>query len=147
MCPGKKFFFLLLTIFVLLILIVSGSIASENEGKFQTLADFKGKRISMLSGTSFDVQMENNDVLKGDVNVLYQSSDVDSINSVLSGKSDALILDRHVAEMTVLEFDGLAIFPESVADDAYGYGFPKGSLLIEPFNAAMKKLMGGWACR
>ena len=141
MFTKKRVFFFLLTNFVLLMLIASGTIATENEGRFQTLADFKGKRISMLSGTSFDVQMENNDILQGEVEILYQNSDVDSIESVLSGKSDALIMDRHVAEMTVLEHDELAIFPESVADDAYGYGFQKESPLIEPFNAALKKLM------
>lgn len=141
MFTKKRVFFFLLTNFVLLMLIASGTIASESEGRFQTLADFKGKRISMLSGTSFDVQMENNDILQGEVEILYQNSDVDSVSSVLSGKSDAMILDMPNAEIVVAEHDELMIFPEVVQHDEYGFGFRKGSELVKPFNDALQKLL------
>ncbi len=110
-------------------------------GKLKTMADFVGKSISMLTGTTFDVHMEKNEVLQGNVNILYQNSDVDSVSSVLSGKSDAIILDKPIAEMVVSEHKELMIFPEIVMEDAYGFGFQKGSPLVPVFNEAMGKLL------
>lgn len=68
----KGVFSFLLSISVLLILMVGGNVgnASESAGRFRTLADFIDKKISMLSGTSFDVQMEQNEVLQGVTGVI-----------------------------------------------------------------------------
>lgn len=139
---GKaKAIFILITVCVLKILMTSRVMAAEGTEYIRSLEDFKGKKISMLSGTAFDSYMENNEILKGDVEVLYQNSLVDSLSSVILGKCDAVILDLPVAEMAVREHEELTIFPECVKDDAYGFGFTKGSEVEEPFNAAMKKLV------
>lgn len=116
--------------------------AGEEAGdKLKTLADFRGKKISMLSGTAFDVYMEKNSALQGDVTILYQNSDVDSISSLLSGKSDAIAMDKPIAEMVVSDHEELMIFPEIIMEDSFGFGFQKGSSLIPAFNEAMNKLM------
>ena len=129
-------FCLLMTVFM------SWAIPAGGEnGKFSTLADFIGKSISMLNGTNFDSHMEKNEVLQGNVKILYQNSDVDSITSVLSGKSDALIMDMPNAEIVVSEHQEFVIFPEVVQEDSYGFGFQKGSPLVAPFNEAMQKLL------
>ena len=130
---------------VLVILTLTGgwmeSRAEETGARFRTLADFKGKNISMLSGTSFDIHLEKNPYLLGNVNILYQNSDVDSISSVLSGKSDAMIMDMPNAEIVVTEHEELMIFPEVVQSDEYGFGFRKGDPLVELFNEALRKLL------
>ena len=105
-----------------------------------SLSDFIGKNISILNGSTFDVHIQKNPILKGDVNILYQNSDIDSISSLLSGKSDAIAMDMPIAAMVVSEHKELMIFPEVIMEDQYGFGFRKGSPLLAPFNEAMRKL-------
>lgn len=129
---------------LLAVLLVAASVlwaGAETEGRLKTLSDFRGKRISMLSGTSFDIYIEKNSVLQGDVIKLYQNSDVDSIASLLSGKCEAIAMDKPIGEMVVLDHPELMIFPEIITEDSCGFGFQKGSPLVPEFNKALKKLM------
>ena len=137
----KQLITFLMSTCILMVSMFTLSAAAEESAGFSSLSDFKGKQISMLTGTSFDVYMEKNEILKGDVDILMQNSTVDSISSVISGKSDAVIMDLPIAEIAVAEHEELAIFPECIQDDAYGFAFPKGSPLVSPFNKALKKLM------
>ena len=132
---------ILITACLITVMALPGRAFAGGDAGYQTMADFKGKTISLLSGTSFDVHIENNPVLQGDVKLLYQNSDVDSISSVLSGKSDAIAMDMPNAEIVVAEHPELVIFPEIIQQDDYGFGFQKGSPLVAPFNEAMNKLI------
>ena len=141
MKKGAVYRFLACLLAVLLVCASVPCACAEAEGKLKTMADFRGKKISILSGTTFDVHMEKNSALQGDVTVLYQNSDVDSISSLLSGKCDAIAMDKPIAEMVVSDHEELMIFPEIIMEDAFGFGFQKGSSLIPEFNRAMEKLM------
>ena len=137
----SRFLIFLTAVVLLLVFSLKGTVSYAEGGKFSTMSDFIGKKISMLNGTSFDKYMEDNEILKGNVEVLYQNSDVDSITSLLNKKCDAIAMDSPVAEMAVALHDELTIFPEVIKDDKFGFGFQKGSPLVAPFNEAMKKLM------
>ena len=127
---------------ILLFSILCLPTAWAQSGKFSKLSDLSGKRFAMLSGTSFDTILPKNEAFTDHESYSYYNSDVDSISSLRSGKSDAVLLDRPIAEMIVSQYDDIMIFPEAISPDPYGFGFTKGSALIEPFNAAMHKLKG-----
>ncbi|MBR3326173.1 MAG: hypothetical protein IKG22_02475 [Atopobiaceae bacterium] len=67
--------------------------ADDGGAKYKTLADFKGSTVGMVSGTSFDELIEKNEVLRGDVDAIFQNSEVDGITSLLVGKCDAFATD------------------------------------------------------
>ena len=117
------------------------SAAPAESSRFNSMSDFIGKKISVLTGTAFDQYIEENKILQGQVEILHQNSDVDSVQSLLDKKCDAIAMDAPVAEMTVATHNELITFPELICKDDFGYGFRKGSPLVEPFNRAMQKLL------
>ncbi len=125
-----------------LLLFVPLFVSYAGTSKYKTLSDFKGKKISILNGTSFDGYIEENEILQGNVDILYQNSDVDSVLSVLNKKSDALVNDAPICEMIVSQHDELIAFPELICEDNFGFGFKKGNPLVNTFNDAMSKLEG-----
>jgi len=137
----KKLLTRMLVCFLLMtVLCASAGLTAAEPEKLKTMADFIGKTFSMVSGTAFDTQVEKNEILQGNMTPMYQNSDVDSVSSLKSGKSDAIAMDQPVAEVVVREYDGLMIFPEILAKDSYGFGFQKGNPLLPEFNASMAKL-------
>lgn len=94
----------------------------------------------MLSGTAFDTNLSKNEAFTDHERFAYFNNDMDSISALRSGKVDAVLLDRHNAQMFIAQFDDIMIFPEIIIPDYYGFGFTKGSPLVAPFNEAMKKL-------
>ena len=94
----------------------------------------------MLSGTSFDTILPKNADFTDHESFSYYNSDVDSVSALRSGKADAVLLDRPIAEMIAAQYSDIMIFPEVIAQDPYGFGFAKGSELVAPFNEAMNKL-------
>ena len=138
--PKKRKFLFLVCVLLVLVLCVPAALAKD--GKFSKLSDFSGSRFAMLTGTSFDTILPKNEAFTDHENYSYYNSDVDSISSLRSGKSDAVLLDRAIAEMIVSEYSDIMVFPEVVYPDPAGFGFTKGSKLIAPFNEAMHKLKG-----
>ena len=125
----------------ILIFSVFAPVGAETEEKLKAMSDFIGKKIAMVSGAAFDAHLQRNDVLQGRVEIQYLNSMVDCISSVISGKSDALMTDKPVAEGIVGNHPELMVFPEIVMNDAYGIGFQKGNTLVSAFNEAMDRLM------
>lgn len=114
--------------------------ATDGGAKYKTLSDFRGSTVSMVNGMAYSEIIEENEVLQGDVKIAYQNSEVDGITSLLAGKCNAFATVSPVALHILSLRDELMVFPEKLRIDQYGYGFAKGSALVEPFNEAMHKL-------
>ena len=63
----KQLITFLMSTCILMVLMFSLRAAADESACFSSLSDFRGKQISMLTGTSFDIYMEKNEILKGDV--------------------------------------------------------------------------------
>lgn len=135
----KRFCIILILLLIIPIFLFNSGMAAEGE-KYRTLSDFSGKLFAMLSGTSFDTNLAKNEAFTDHERFAYFNNDMDSISALRSGKVDAVLLDRHNAQMFISQFDDIMIFPEVIMPDYYGFGFTKGSPLVAPFNEAMHKL-------
>lgn len=137
MLKKRALLFLVLLLSVLTLLLPA---AHAETGKYSKLSDFSGKQFAMLSGTSFDTILPKNAAFTDHESFSYYNSDVDSVSALRSGKADAVLLHRPIAEMIAAQYSDIMIFPEVIAQDPYGFGFAKGSELVAPFNEAMNKL-------
>lgn len=127
---------LLLTLFlVLLTLPVWGEKAGIRHS-----TDLAGKTIAIQTGTVHDAYLEEKDYLKGNIIPSYYNTPADMIEAVRTGKADATLLDKPVAQIFCNQNPELMILSEELAKGAYGIGFQKGSTLIQPFNEAIKQL-------
>ena len=136
---GKWSLWICATLFMTLCLTAAAAPAESLQ--FRTMSDFIGKKIAAVSGTLFDNYIEDNKILQGQVEIMYQNTDADAIALLTDHKCDAIAMDDPDAKMAVAVYDSLIIFPEPLCEDRLGFGFQKGSPLVEPFNKALKKLM------
>ena len=136
----KQLITFLMSSCILMVLMFSLSAFAEDSTGFSSLSDFKGKKISMLTGTSFDVHMEKNEILKGDVDILMQNSTVDSISSVISGKSDAVIMmdDSLMAPEGVAAERVIAIPILRTARETVGKAFTANIVAVGAINEALR---------
>ncbi len=125
---------------VLLTFCMASTTSNAASGKIRSLSDFTGREVAMLKGTSFESYLKENPVIRGNVKVLYKESDDESISALMHRECDAVAMDGPTAELAVSMHNELMVFPETIRNDMFGFGFPKGSELLKPFNAAMDTL-------
>lgn len=107
------------------------------EKKFTSLSDFEGTKIASVSGSAFP---EFIDPVISNVTHTNCDSLEDQADALSSGEADALALDLPVAKYLIAQNTDFAIFPDTVANDRYGFAVSKGSLLLEKSNAALQTL-------
>jgi len=90
------------------------------------LADFKGKKIASLTGTSFDVSINR---VVPEVTHLYFNDASAMIQAVRAGKVAAWAADAPVARLVAAQFPDLVIVPELICVDHYGLAVRKGDPL------------------
>ncbi len=125
---------------ILLIFCLAASSSNAASAKLRSLSDFTGKKVAMLKGTSFESYLKENPVIRGNVEVVYKESDDESLAALMHQECDAIAMDGPTAELAVSMHDDLMVFPENIRNDMFGFGFPKGSEILKPFNTAMDKL-------
>ena len=116
--------------------IVAVAAKSSDGARYQSLQDFSGKKVGMVTGTVFDKLLDG--VVDGTIPQYY-----DDFSSQLlaldTGTLDAIVTDMPIAELAAARQPEFAIFPEAVAPDSYGIGLQKNSPLTEKVNAIIKK--------
>ncbi len=104
--------------------------------RYQSLQDFSGKNVGMVTGTVFDKLLD--EIVDGTIPQYYDdfSSQLLALNT---GTLDAIATDMPIAELAVARQPEFAIFPETIAPDSYGLGLQKDSPLTEQVNDIIKK--------
>ena len=103
---------------------------------YQSLQDFSGKKVGMMTGTVQDKLLD--EVVDGTIPQYYDDFS-SQLLALKTGTLDAIINERPIVELAVARQPELAIFPEKVAPDSYGLGLQKGSPLTERVNAIIEK--------
>ncbi len=103
----------------------------------QRLEDFAGATIANNSGAVLDQMVDS---VIPNVKHVYYNSIATLADAVLGGMADALVLDFPMAQLLVKQRAGLEIFPQTIADDEYGFALRKGDPLLQQINQTMKAL-------
>ena len=123
----------ILSIMFALLLITACADSGNNwgpDGPPKTFAaeDFKGKKISMLTGTMLDEIMTEN--IPGVIPV-YFDNDTDGISALINGKVDAHIADDALIKLFVTKTPGLRMIEPFVTQDDYGLVVAKENLTLQ----------------
>lgn len=104
----------------------------------QSVADLKGKRVGVLTGTMLDQILEKN---VPTATAVYFNTYPDQIVALQQGKIDAIILDTPIAIMFTANNKGVKILPEKVRNDSYALAVNKNNpILTDKINKALKEI-------
>ena len=108
--------------------------------ELSTPEDLIGKRIGVGMGSSAAklIMTTYPDVHESELT--YFNSVSEMVGALKSRKVDAFVLDKPMAELAAARNEGLAVQPENIVGDHYGFALPKGSPLTSQFNDALAKL-------
>ncbi|MCL2219907.1 MAG: transporter substrate-binding domain-containing protein [Chitinispirillia bacterium] len=113
-----------------------GSKGAEKKA-FASIADFDGAKVASMAGSVFD-EFINRAI--PNVTHEYYNTMPDMALAVVSGKADAVALDMPVAKYLVAQNPDLALFPDVVEADRYGFAVAKGSELGVKGNEVLNKM-------
>lgn len=130
---------LTLTVFLSTLFVCPAEARKEDDDIYQ-LSDLAGKTIAVQTGTSYDTILAEKDYFGGKVTLDYYNSTPDGVEAVRKGKAAATILDLPVAKIYCNKNPELMILPEKLITYECGFGFPKGSPFVGPFNQALAQL-------
>ena len=122
---------------MMVVLLTSGCSVGGNDKFFSTLADFDGAKVGSLTGAVFAKFIDP--VVPNVKHQMYNATS-DTAAALAAGKIDAMSLDMPVAMYLVAQNSALALFPEVVAEDCYGFAVAKGSALAEQGNTVLETL-------
>ena len=131
---------------VLSVVLGTGKPAPSATGDTQTktaatYSDFKGKRIGIRTGTSFE---ELTMKYFPDSQYLYFDTESDLVTALTGNKIDAFMNDEPVAEMIHIENNDVDFLKPCIVDDDYCFGFPKNKdgsdKLMAEFNEVLSDL-------
>ena len=135
----------------------TGDEANEEETstlEFSSLDELPGKKLGMLSGTTFDILVTRNIEGVSQDDILYFNSHAEIVGALQAGRVDAMVTDLPIAQLAVNQNAGIGLLPEFVVDDRYAYVLQKNSPLTEKVNERIlayqadgttEKLMQKWA--
>lgn len=137
--------FLLVAGIVLSVIVGTGkkttAAQDPNAQKNVTYADFKGKRIGIRTGTSFE---ELTFKYFPDSRYFYFENESDLVTALRGNKIDAFLNDKPVAEMMHIENPEVDFLKPVIVDDDYSFAFPKNKKgsdkLLEEFNEVLAEV-------
>ncbi len=106
------------------------------EVRFKTLQDFAGTTVGVMSGSIHDSLV--NSVVAGCQFKYYDDAST-MLLALQTGELDAMARDMPVAQLAVARQSNLAIFPETLASDSYGFGLQKDSPLTDKISAIIER--------
>ena len=104
--------------------------------RFRTLQDFAGATVGAVTGT---IHNEFLDAVVSGCEYRYYDDFSALFLALQAGGLDAVMADMPVGELAVVRKPDLAIFPETVAPDAYGLGLQKDSPLTDKISAIIER--------
>ena len=123
---------------LLLLIVLTGTMALAVEPEYESFDQLNGKTISMLTGAPFEKLIESKvDEVK---EFTYFNSMPDMMLALKSGKTDACLMNNAIAELTVNRDEALALFPENLGESTFGIAFAKGSTEKAKWDAAYAKI-------
>ncbi len=128
--------FTLLALLILAMLLLSACSKPQETVTFTSLQDFSGKTVGHTIGGNFPNVI--NTLID---NVSYKTYN-DSSTQVLAlanGDVDALAFDLPTAQLLVAQHPEFSIFPETIADDSYGFILKKNGPYTQRFAAIIEE--------
>lgn len=121
--------------------IIQRLMVQVGEDRFTTVADFVAGDYTVgvqLATTNFLTAQE----LVGDARIVGFSDFGAAVQALIAGDVDAVIIDDVAGQGYVGEnAEAVTLMADAVrSDEALGFIFPKGSDLVEPFNAAIRSM-------
>ncbi len=104
--------------------------------RFKTLEDFTGTTVGVMSGTIHDKLVSS--VISGCQFKYYDDAST-MLLALQTGELDAMAQDMPVAQLAVARQTDLAIFPETLAADSYGFGLQKNSPLTDKISTIIDR--------
>lgn len=103
----------------------------------KSVADLDGKKIGVQLGTTGDIYAED---IK-DVQLERFNKGFEAVQSLVTGKIDAVIIDHEPAKVFVSQNEGTAILDEYFTEEDYAIAVDKENTeLVEDINKALKEL-------
>ena len=115
-----------------------GANAGDVELEFTSVADLAGKRIGITNGSYFDELLLENVKGVSQKDIYHFNNNPETIGALQAGKVDAVVNDSPLSQLAVNKNDGIALLPEYVVDDRYGYVLEKGSSLTPKINKRLE---------
>jgi polar amino acid transport system substrate-binding protein len=122
------------TYFASSVMMIVGIDNSAIKGK----ADLSGKKVGVQTGTIADTIATE----MKDIEVVRMNKDADSIQDLLNGKLDAVLIDQYPANVFVEQNSGkIKLLDEKLSDDQYAIAAKKGNTeLLKVVNEVIKEL-------
>ena len=109
----------------------------REDSAIATPDDLVGKKIGVQLGTTGDLYSEDIE----DATIERYNKGFEAVQSLLSDKIDAVIIDQEPAAVFVEQNEGLKLTEEEFTDEEYALAIAKGNTeLLEKVNAALAKL-------
>ena len=102
-------------------------------------ADLDGKKIGVQMGTTGDLYATD---FYPNAEISRFSKGLDAVMDVAAGRLDAVVIDAAPAQAFASQVDGVMVLEDELnsGNEQYAIALPKGSELVEPFNAALAEL-------
>lgn len=99
--------------------------------------DLTGKKIGVQLGTTGDIYSEDVE----DATVERYNKGFEAVQSLQSGKIDAVVIDEQPAKVFVEQNEGLEILPDKFTEEEYAIACAKdNTALVDAINGALEKL-------
>ncbi len=130
-------FFMLLSS-LLLGLSSEWTVLAASEPEYTDFKELGGKKVGMITGAPFEelVKSKAPDVSE----IQYFASMPDMLMALKAGKIDAYFMNNAVADLSVNQDSGIAVFPESLGDAAFGFAFAKGDGTRDKWQEAYDRI-------
>ena len=133
----------ILCFLALILLLWAGSACAESAGGWITSReDLNGKRMGIVTGTSFEAPTLQ---YFPDSQHLYFSTNSDVVTALTNNKIDGFLADEPVIRMICKEVPEITYLAEKITQDDYAFGFAKNSERADrirgQFNEMLKQIM------
>lgn len=112
--------------------------ASDGQPIYQSISELEGHTVGVATGTVFDqlVAAGGYDITE----FSYYSSYSDMVGALKAGRVDAFMCDEPNGKLLVSRNEGIALLPEPLTKDDYGYVLAKGSPLTPKISSVIDDL-------
>ncbi len=106
--------------------------------EIKTFSELTGKTVSMLNGAPFEELVKSKNPHVGEFT--YYSNMSDILLAIKNRKTDAILSNNAISQLSVNRNPDLMFFPESLKDGVFGLAFPKGDPARDKWQAAFDRI-------